>query len=99
LAIRYWTRGVAAWKNFKDEDDKEIDIDTPIAKGAPFRIDIDILLAGYTIGIGEKTTIQIDLNKDTSMLPPWSADHIFVSKHTAINHGEKIYLINNEDFN
>jgi hypothetical protein len=56
------------------------EIKNPIAKGAPFRIDIDILLAGYNIAIGEKAITQIDTNKDKTRMPPWSAAHIFVSK-------------------
>jgi hypothetical protein len=58
------------------------EINTTIAEGATFQIDIDILLTGYNIGIGETPTIHIDTNGATTMLPPWSADHIFVRKMT-----------------
>jgi hypothetical protein len=70
LAIRYW---IGDWENFEKE------IDNPIAKGAPFRIVIDILLSGYSIGIGKTPTIQLETNVG-KRLPPWSAENIFVSK-------------------
>jgi hypothetical protein len=77
LAIRYWTRGAGYWEDFTQSN--------PIAKGAAFQIVINVQLAGYTIGIDGKPTIQIQfdydkMNDEPLILPPWSADHIFVSK-------------------
>jgi hypothetical protein len=56
-----------------------------IGNGVTFQIVINVQLAGYTIGIDGKPTIQKEIdydkmNDEPLILPPWSADHIFVSK-------------------
>jgi hypothetical protein len=84
LVFRYWTRNKVPqkWVNFfeKEEEENEKIIDTtPIAKGATFKIVINVLLTGYNINIDERPTIEIEMNIGY-ILPPWSADHIFVRK-------------------